>query len=70
MLEDVVFGLRLMRGLYLPEIERKYGKLPIGIYNKLSQLVDKKMLKLENGSIHLSERGELLLDSVMEYLWC
>ena len=70
LLEDVVFGLRLMRGLYLPEIERKYGKLPVEIYNKLMQLVDKKMLEFKNGNIYLSEKGELLLDCVMEYLWC
>lgn len=69
-LEEIVFGLRITKGIDFGKICRNIdAEIRDRLYNSLIELADKELI-VWNGSIaSLTRSGELLLDSVQELLW-
>lgn len=68
--EDVVFGLRMLDGIDISVLNNKYGEQSAAMIEKpLDELIAKGLLACMGSMVRLTERGELLLDSVQEYLW-
>ena len=68
--EHIVFGLRMLGGIDLLEIEKRYKKIPFEIIKKIEYLVEDGLLYFSKGNLLLLDKGERVFDSVMEYLWC
>lgn len=68
--EDIVFGLRMLDGVDISVLNIKYGQEKIGMLESpLKKLTDEGFLKWKGSRICLTEKGELLLDSVQEFFW-
>ena len=67
--EDVVFGLRLTKGIDFAKILKKYNYPLSEFKKKIEALVDEELLCLKENVLCLSERGELFLDYVQAFLW-
>jgi len=67
--EDLIFGLRLMEGVNINILIDMYGKLVEKILKKCDKLFIEKFLLLEGESLCLTEKGELYLDFVQQFLW-
>ncbi|XOB66314.1 radical SAM family heme chaperone HemW [Deferribacteres bacterium DY0037] len=69
-LEEIVFGLRLAKGLDAEKIcTNVNAELKEKIYNLFSDLSEKELLSWDGSNVSLKKRGELLLDSVQSLLW-
>ncbi len=68
--EDVVFGLRMLDGVDISGLNNKYGENIRDVLKGPLEHLEKEGLTRWNGEkLCLTEKGELLLDSVQEYLW-
>lgn len=67
--EDIIFGLRMITGIDIEKILKKYDYPSQEFIKKTEDLIDKKLLDLKENRLCLSEKGELFLDYVQEYLW-
>ncbi len=67
--ETVIMGLRMTSGLNLKVLEQRFGINLISYYGAvIDQLLGEHLLNIEQGRLHLTERGLLLADSVMAEL--
>ena len=67
--EAVILGLRLLEGVDLGELERRFGFEPRAYYGKrLLRLLEEGLLVLEGERLSLSERGRLLANVVFREL--
>ncbi|MBZ4673019.1 MAG: oxygen-independent coproporphyrinogen oxidase [Deferribacteraceae bacterium] len=67
--EDLIFGLRLIEGVNLNVLNNRYGKLVEKIIKKCDKLLNENFLYFKGENICLTEKGELYLDFVQQYLW-
>ncbi|MGE4318556.1 MAG: coproporphyrinogen-III oxidase family protein [Deferribacterales bacterium] len=68
--EDVVFGLRMLDGVDISGLNIKYDKDVRSVMKEPLKHLEKEGLVIWNlEKLRLTEKGELLLDSVQEYLW-
>ncbi|MCB4204570.1 radical SAM family heme chaperone HemW [Deferribacteraceae bacterium V6Fe1] len=67
--EDLIFGLRLIEGVNLNVLNNRYGKLVEKIIKKCDKLFTENLLRYKGESVCLTEKGELYLDFVQQYLW-
>lgn len=67
--EDLVFGLRLINGVDINLLKSRYGNIVEKIIRKCDNLLSEKYLFLKRGNLCLTEKGELYLDFVQQYLW-
>jgi oxygen-independent coproporphyrinogen-3 oxidase len=63
--ETIVFGLRMLDGVVISPFEKPDD----GLSEKLIELEKEGMISWTKNNIKVTEKGELLLDSVLEYLW-
>jgi len=70
MLEEVLFmGLRLNRGVNLPEVRARYGERLVSRFERaLDEMSDCGLLEREAGMVRLTERGRLMANDVFSAL--
>lgn len=69
-LENLVFGLRITKGVNFEGIcEKADAEVREKLYNALIKLTNEGFISWNGSMVSLSPAGELLLDSVQEYLW-
>lgn len=69
-LEELVFGLRIADGVDFEKIFVNIdAEIKDKMYTALMQLTEKEFIKWDGSNVSLTQRGELLLDSVQELLW-
>lgn len=69
MLEELVFGLRMLDGVDFSGLNIKYGGCTEIVQKPIKTLCDEGFSIWKGQNICLTEKGELLLDSVQEFLW-
>ncbi|QAR32153.1 radical SAM family heme chaperone HemW [Geovibrio thiophilus] len=67
--EAVVFGLRMTEGVDITALSAFYNLRDFELEEKISRLCGEGLLEWKKGKIALTEKGELLGDSVSEFLW-
>lgn len=69
-IEDIVFGIRMKKGVDLFKLVDKYGDADFDRLRKtIGELVDKEFLELHREVICLTRKGQLFLDFVQQSLW-
>jgi oxygen-independent coproporphyrinogen-3 oxidase len=69
--EEFFLGLRMNRGVSLPEIAAKYGSQRVGEFeSEIGALVDGGLLEHFDGRLRLTARGRLLSNEVFERFLC
>lgn len=68
--ESIVFGLRMTDGINLEQLQLKYGKIPKQLQNTINKLIKDGYLTCQNEMLKTTSKGELLLESLSESLWC
>jgi len=64
--ETVIMGLRMLQGISINDINRRFGINIITYYGQvLSSLIDQHLLVITRGRLHLTSRGLLLANTVM-----
>lgn len=67
--ETVIMGLRMVGGISLAELEKRFGRNALTYYGPtLERLLAGELLRLDNGYLHLSRQGLLLANTVMAEL--
>lgn len=67
--QELVFGLRMLDGVDFSSLKYRYGDM-LNIFNeRIEKLVSEGMLTWQMEKLKITEKGELLLDSVQEFLW-
>lgn len=69
MFEELVFGLRMLDGVDFSGLNSRYGECFDLIDNPVKILCDEGFITWNGQKVCLTEKGELLLDSVQEFLW-
>jgi oxygen-independent coproporphyrinogen-3 oxidase len=67
--ESVVFGLRMTEGVDISALSAFYNQRDSELDEKISRLIGEGLLEWKTGKIALTEKGELLAESVSEFLW-
>ena len=67
--ESVVFGLRMAEGVDINSLSSFYNRRDTELEEKINRLCGEGLLEWKEGKIRLTEKGELLGDSVSEFLW-
>jgi len=67
--QDIVFGLRMLDGVDFSSLKYRYGSLPDIFDERINKLIAEGMLTWQMEKLRITEKGELLLDSVQEFLW-
>ncbi|MGE4496583.1 MAG: radical SAM family heme chaperone HemW [Deferribacterales bacterium] len=67
--EAVVFGLRMTEGVDISSLSAFYNHRDSELDEKISRLCGEGLLEWKKGKIALTEKGELLAESVSEFLW-
>ena len=66
MFEHLMMSLRMKDGLSLQEFENRYHQDLIDVYaHPLQRQIKKGMLVIENGFLHATHKGMLLLNDVL-----
>ena len=58
--EELIMGLRLLKGININEINTKYNIDLLKDYDELNEFINKDLLILENGFIHFTRSGLML----------
>jgi len=67
--ETVIMGLRMTQGVSIQEIAERFDINPLSYYGKtLDQLMDAKLLVIDQGRLRLTDQGLLLANTVMAEL--
>ena len=67
--ETVIMGLRMIRGISLDALEKRFGINLITYYGAtLDRLMRQQLLKVQQGRLRLTEQGLLLANTVMAEL--
>ena len=64
LLEDIIFGLRLKKGVNIEKLEKKFGKIDKNLLNKIEDNIKKGLLIREGVWLKTTERGSLGLEWV------
>ncbi|WP_415238169.1 radical SAM family heme chaperone HemW [Seleniivibrio woodruffii] len=67
--QELVFGLRMLDGTDFSLLKYRYGDAACVFEERVGTLVSEGMLTWRRENLCLTEKGELILDSVQEYLW-
>jgi len=67
--EKIVFGLRMLEGVNMPQLEKEYGAVSRELKMKIQSLINDGALEWKKENLCVTQQGELLLDSVSEFLW-
>jgi oxygen-independent coproporphyrinogen-3 oxidase len=67
--ESLVFGLRMIEGVDVEFLAGKYCYDRKNYEEPVKKLINEGLLKWKFSKLLLTEKGELLLDSVQEFLW-
>jgi oxygen-independent coproporphyrinogen-3 oxidase len=59
----------MLEGVDINAVSAFYNYSDTELENKISRLCGEGLLEWKNGKAALTEKGELLLDSVLEFLW-
>lgn len=64
LLEDILFGLRLKKGVNIEKLEKKFGKIDKNLLNKIEDNIEKGLLVREGVWLKATKRGSLGLEWV------
>lgn len=64
LLEDIIFGLRMKKGVNLETLEKKFGKIDKNLLNKIEDNITKGLLMREGVWLKTTKRGSLGLEWV------
>lgn len=64
LLEDIIFGLRMKKGVNLKTLEKKFGKIDKNLLNKIEDNIKKGLLTGDGIWLKTTERGSLGLEWV------
>ncbi|WP_022851224.1 radical SAM family heme chaperone HemW [Limisalsivibrio acetivorans] len=67
--ENVIFGLRMLDGVNIAEITERWGDFDGLFKQRIDELIKEELLQWKEENLAVTEKGELLLDSVLERLW-
>jgi oxygen-independent coproporphyrinogen-3 oxidase len=67
--QELIFGLRILDGVDFFSIKYRYGADADIFQPRIDKLVSEGMLTWQTEKLKITEKGELLLDSVQEFLW-
>lgn len=62
LLEDIIFGLRMKKGVNLKTLEKKFGKIDKNLLNKIEDNINKGLLTGDGVWLKTTERGSLGLE--------
>lgn len=68
-IEDIVFGLRMIKGVDMTGISKRYDLDISMIMDRCYQLFDENFLEVRGDRLCLTRKGQLYLDYVQQYLW-
>jgi len=70
LIEDIIFGIRMVQGLKIECLKLKYGEDSVNsLLEKVEFLWYDKFLEDDEGVICLTKKGQLFLDSVQQSFW-
>jgi len=58
--EELIMGLRLLDGVNIISINKKYSVDLLNLYPKINDYVDKELLKIENDQLYFTRKGLML----------
>lgn len=64
--ENMIMGLRLLKGLNLDIINKRYNINVLDKYPKIKEFIEYKLLKLKKGNLRLTKKGYYLANLVYE----
>ena len=62
LIEDIIFGLRMKKGVNLANLEKKFGKIDKNLLNKIEENINNGLLVREGLCIKTTKRGSLGLE--------
>jgi oxygen-independent coproporphyrinogen-3 oxidase len=67
--ESLVFGLRMTEGIDMESLSSFYNYNDDELEEKIKRLCGEGLIEWQHGKVSLTKKGELLADSVSEFLW-
>lgn len=64
LLEDVIFGLRMKKGINLYNLEKKFGKIDKSLLNRIERNIKTGLLEKEEEWLKATKKGSLVLESL------
>ena len=64
LLEDIIFGLRMKKGINLYNLEKKFGKIDKSLLNKIETNIQNGLLEKDGIWLKTTQRGSLVLESL------
>ncbi|MBZ4643314.1 MAG: oxygen-independent coproporphyrinogen oxidase [Deferribacteraceae bacterium] len=67
--EDLIFGLRMLDGVNIKKVTDRYADKVENFLEKCDKLFQENFLQIKGENLCLTEKGELFLDYVQQFLW-
>ncbi|VEU82360.1 Oxygen-independent coproporphyrinogen-III oxidase [Acholeplasma hippikon] len=68
--DELIFGLRLTKGIYIPYVEQKYNIKLLEKYPQIQDKIELGLVKIENDYFKLTRKGMMLGNQVfMLFIW-
>ena len=64
LLEDIIFGLRMKKGINLYNLEKKFGKIDKSLLNKIEKNIKLGLLEKDDVWLKTTQKGSLVLESL------
>ena len=64
LLEDIIFGLRMKKGINLYNLEKKFGKINKSLLNKIETNINYGLLEKDGIWLKTTQKGSLVLESL------
>ncbi len=63
-MEDIIFGLRMKKGINLYNLEKKFGKIDKSLLNKIEKNIKLGLLEKDDVWLKTTQKGSLVLESL------
>ncbi len=67
--EAITLGLRMVQGVDMLDVTKRYGKLPPSLVQAIDTLIAKNMLESNHNHLKATTQGALVLENLSAYLW-
>ena len=64
LLEDIIFGIRMKKGINLYNLEKKFGKIDKSMLNKIEKNIKLGLLEKDDVWLKTTQKGSLVLESL------
>ena len=64
LLEDIIFGLRMKKGINLYNLEKKFGKIDKSLLNRIEINIKNGLLEKDGIWLKTTQKGSLVLESL------